>query len=257
MPHVTRLRVVGAAVAAGALTLGTLATATAAQAGTTRRAIADTHPAWAVAAKRLSSKAVTSGTVTAKVYLAPSNESALAQKVAAVSDPKSSDYRHFLTAAQLRQQFKPSSAEVSSVRQWLASSGLSVTRVNAASPAGAYIAVRGSVAAASKAFGVSFGTYRGPGGQAARAPQSAATAPSSVASDVLAVAGLDTAKSAIKPALPPPGPNYWVANAVLDLLRPEGRHQQAQGVRPVPAVEQLWLHAEPGALARTASPRPG
>ena len=209
MPHVTRLRVVSAAVAAGALTLGTLATATAAQAGTTRRAIADTHPAWAVAAKRLSSNA--SGTVNAKVYLAPSNETALAQKVAAVSDPKSSDYRHFLTAAQLRQQFKPTSAEVSSVRQWLISSGLSVTRVSAASPAGAFIAVRGSVAAASKAFGVSFGTYRGPGGQAARAPQSAATAPSSVASYVLAVAGLDTAKSAIKPALPPPGPNYWVA----------------------------------------------
>jgi subtilase family serine protease len=212
MPHVTRLRVVSAAVAAGALTLGTLAVATAAQAGTTRRAIADTHPAWAVAAKRLSSRAVTSGTVNAKVYLAPSNKTALAQKVAAVSDPKSSDYRHFLTAAQVRQQFKPTSAEVSSVRQWLTSAGLSVTRVSAASPAGAYIAVRGSVAAASKAFGVSFGTYRGPGGQAARAPQSAATAPSSVASSVLAVAGLDTAKSAIKPALPPPGPNYWVAN---------------------------------------------
>ena len=209
MPHVTRLRVVSAAVAAGALTLGTLTVATAAQAGTTRRAIADTHPSWAVAAKRLSSKA--SGTVNAKVYLAPGNAAALAAKVAAVSNPKSSDYRHYLTAAQVRQQFRPTSAEVSSVRSWLTSSGLSVTRVNAASPAGAYIAVSGSVAAASKAFGVSFGTYRGPDGQTARAPQSAATAPSSVASSVLAVAGLDTAKSAIKPALPPPPPNYWVA----------------------------------------------
>ncbi|HEY9242789.1 MAG TPA: S53 family peptidase [Streptosporangiaceae bacterium] len=198
-----------ATIAAGALTLGTLAVATAAQAGTTRREIANTHPSWAVAAKRLSSKA--SGTVNARVYLAPSNESALAQQVAAVSNPKSSDYRHYLTAAQVRQQFAPSSAEVAQVRQWLTSSGLSVTQVSAASPAGAYIAVRGSVAAASKAFGVSFGTYRGPGGQSARAPESAATAPASVAGDVLAVAGLDTAKSAIKPALPPPGPNYWVA----------------------------------------------
>jgi subtilase family serine protease len=209
MPHVTRLRVVSAAVAAGALTLGTLAVATAAQAGTTRRAIADTHPSWAVAAKRLSSKA--SGTVNAKVYLAPSNETALAQQVAAVSNPKSSQYRHYLTAAQARAKYAPSQAEVSSVRSWLTSSGLSVTRVSAASPAGAYIAVRGSVAAASKAFSVSFGTFRGPGGQTARAPESAASAPSSVAGDVLAVAGLDTAKSAIKPALPPPPPNYWVA----------------------------------------------
>jgi subtilase family serine protease len=210
MPHVTRLRVVSATIAAGALTLGTLAVATTAQAGTTRRAIANTHPVWAVAAKRLSSKA--SGTVNAKVYLAPSNGTALTQKVAAVSNPESSDYRHYLTAKQVRSEFAPSAAEVSSVRQWLSSAGLSVTRVSAASPAGAYIGVRGSVAAASKAFGVSFGTFRSPGGQSARAPESAATAPSSVASYVLAVAGLDTAKSAIKPALPPPPPNYWVAN---------------------------------------------
>jgi subtilase family serine protease len=210
MPHVTRLRVVSATIAAGALTLGTLAITTAAQAGTTRRAIANTHPSWAVAAKRLSTKA--SGTVNAKVYLSPSNATALAQKVAAVSNPKSSDFRQYLTAKQVRAEFAPSAAEVSSVRQWLTSAGLSVTRVSAASPAGAYIGVRGSVAAASKAFGVSFGTFRGPGGQSARAPESAATAPSSVASYVLAVAGLDTAKSAIKPALPPPPPNYWVAN---------------------------------------------
>jgi subtilase family serine protease len=210
MPHVTRLRVVSATIAAGALTLGTLAVTTAAQAGTTRRAIANTHPSWAVAAKRLSTKA--SGTVNAKVYLSPSNATALTQKVAAVSNPKSSDFRHYLTAKQVRAEFAPSAAEVSSVRQWLTSAGLSVTRVSAASPAGAYIGVRGSVAAASKAFGVSFGTFRGPGGQSARAPESAATAPSSVASYVLAVAGLDTAKSAIKPALPPPPPNYWVAN---------------------------------------------
>lgn len=209
MPHVTRLRVVSAAVAAGALTLGTLAATTAAQAGTTRRAIANTHPSWAVAAKRLSSTA--SGTVNAKVYLAPSNEAALAQQAAAVSNPQSSQYRHYLTADEARARYAPSSAEVSAVRSWLSSAGLSVTGISAASPAGAYIAVRGSVAAASKAFSVSFGTFQGPGGQTARAPESAASAPSSVAGDVLAVAGLDTAKSAIKPALPPPGPNYWVA----------------------------------------------
>jgi subtilase family serine protease len=208
MPHVTRLRVVSAAVAAGALALGTLAVATAAQAGTTRRAIADTHPSWAVAAKRLSSQA--SGTVNAKVYLAPSNASALAGAVAAVSNPKSADYRHFWSAARIRAEFAPSASEIAGVRSWLTSAGLSVTRTNT-NIAGSYLAVRGSVAAASKAFGVTFATYRGPGGQAARAPEQTATAPASVAGSVLAVAGLDTAKSQIKPALPPPGPNYWLA----------------------------------------------
>jgi subtilase family serine protease len=209
MPHATRLRVAGAAIAAGALTLGSLATATAAQAANPRKAIANTHPAWAVPATRISSQA--NGMVNAKVYLAPNHEAALAGAVRAVSDPTSASYRHFQSAASVRAEFAPSSAEVAAVRSWLTSAGLSVTGVSAASPAGAYVAVRGSVAEASKAFGVGFATYRGPGGQAARAPESAATAPASVAGSVLAVAGLDTGKSQIKPALPPPGPNYWVA----------------------------------------------
>ena len=211
MPQVTRLRVVGATIAAGALTLGTLVTATAAQAATPRRAIADSHPAWAVAAKRLSSQAVTAGTVNARVYLTPSHQAELASLVAAVSSPASKSYRHFMSPAAVRKEFAPSAAEVASVKSWLTSAGLSVTKVNAKYPAGAYVGVRGSVAAASKAFGVTFGTYRGPGGQSDRAPEQAATAPSSVASSVLAVSGLDTGKSQMKPALPKPGPNYWVA----------------------------------------------
>ena len=211
MPQVTRLRVVGAAIAAGALALGSLATAAAAQAATPRRAIAGTHPQWAVAAKRLSSQAVTSGTVNARVYLAPSHQAELAGDVSAVSTPGSSAYRHYWTTSAVRKEFAPSAAEVASVKSWLTSSGLSVTKVSATYPAGAYLGVRGSVAAASKAFGVTFGTYRGPDGQSDRAPDHAATAPASVASSVLAVFGLDTAKSLMKPDLPPPPPNYWVA----------------------------------------------
>ena len=211
MPQVTRLRVAGATIAAGALTLGTVVTATAAQAATPRRAIAHTHPSWAVSAKRLSSRAVTAGTVSAQVYLAPSHQAELASAVAAVSSPASGSYRHFWTASAVSKEFAPSAAEVASVKSWLTSAGLSVTKVSAQHPAGAYIGVRGSVAAAGKAFGVTFGTYRGPDGHSDRAPSQVATAPSSVASSVLAVSGLDTARSQIKPALPPPGPNYWVA----------------------------------------------
>src|ERR1039458_731927 len=174
MPHVTRLRVVGAAVAAGAMTLGSLAAATAAQAASTRRAIADTHPAWAVPSKRLSSTAVTSGAVQAQVYLAPNNAAGLASFVAAVSDPKSPSYQHYLTPGQVAARFAPTAAEVSAVRSWLTSAGLTVTAVETGTPAGAYIGVSGSVAAASQAFGVTFGTFRAPGGQPARAPESAA-----------------------------------------------------------------------------------
>jgi subtilase family serine protease len=212
MPQVTRLRVVCAAVAAGALTLGTLASATAAQAANPRSAIAHTHPSWAVAAHRVGSE-TTTGTVSAQVYLAPQDQAGLAAYATGVSTPGSALYRHYLTPAQVAAQFAPAAAEVAAVQSWLTSAGLTVTTVNDKSPAGAYIGVRGSVAAASTAFGVTFGMYKGPAGQTDRAPAQAASAPAAIASSVLAISGLDTAKSEIKPAdtLPPPGPNYWVA----------------------------------------------
>src|ERR1039458_344604 len=64
-----------------------------------------------------------------------------------------------------------------------------------------------------RAWGVPSGLYTGLGAQTARAPAEAASAPAAIASSVLAISGLDTGKSEIKPAdtLPPPGPNYWVA----------------------------------------------
>jgi subtilase family serine protease len=212
MPHITRMRVVSAAVAAGALTLGGLASMTAAQAANPRSAIAGTHPEWAVAAHRIGA-AASSGTVSAQVYLAARDQAGLAAYAAAVSTPGNALYQHFLTPGDVAARYAPAASEVAAVRSWLTSAGLTVTAVNNGHPAGAYIAVRGSVAAASKAFGVTFGLYKGPAGQTDRAPAQAATAPASVASSVLAVSGLNTAKSEIKPAdtLPPPGPNYWVA----------------------------------------------
>ncbi|HWG61673.1 MAG TPA: S53 family peptidase [Streptosporangiaceae bacterium] len=209
MPHVTRLRAIGTAVAAGALAIGGFATASAAQAASPRSTIPGTHPYWATAAHRVNGTAM-SGTVNAKVYLAPRNSAALAAYATAVSTPGNADYGKFLTPAEVSARFALTAAQVSAVKSWLTSAGLTVTQVHNARVAGAYVAVRGSLAAASKAFGVNFGMYKGPGGQADRAPTSAASAPANVAGSVAAVYGLDTAKSMIKPYLPPPGPNYWL-----------------------------------------------
>jgi subtilase family serine protease len=78
---------------------------------------------------------------------------------------------------------------------------------------GGYVAVSGSVAQATKTFGVSFASFQAPNGHFYRAPTAAATAPSPVAGDVLTVAGLDTAPHLVRPmdTLPPPGSNFWVA----------------------------------------------
>jgi hypothetical protein len=108
-------------------------------------------------------------------------------------------------------RFGPTTAQICAVENWLTGAGLSVTKV--ADEVGGFVQVHGSVAATAKAFGVTFGTFRGPDGKADRAPEQAASAPASVAADVLTVSGLDTATHLMKPqdTLPPPQQNYWVA----------------------------------------------
>lgn len=182
-----------------------------AQAGTARAGIAGTHPAWAAASARTSSKPVTTGTITARVYLAGQDPAGLAAYATDVSTPGNPLYGHYLTPAQVMARYGPSRTQISSVRDWLTTSGMTVTRVN--DEMGGYVAVQGSVKSAARAFGVTFGTFRGPDHHADRAPEGTASAPVGVADDVLTVTGLDTATHYMTPAdtLPPPGPNYWVA----------------------------------------------
>jgi subtilase family serine protease len=205
-----RYRAVLAAAAAGALFVGVLAATTAAQASPARVPIAGTHPAWAEASTSMSQQ-VTTGTVSAQVYLAGHDQAGLASYAMAVSTPGNPLYGHFLSPAQVMADYGPTAAQISAVKGWLTGAGLAVTGVKA--EMGGYVAVTGSVQQASRAFGVTFGMYRGPAGQADRAPEQMATAPAGVAGDVLAVSGLDTASHVMKPedSLPPPGQNYWIA----------------------------------------------
>ena len=205
-----RLKAVVTTGAAAALCAGALAAASPSQA-TPRSAIRDTHPSWASASARVSAAPVTTGTVDARVYLAGQNAAGLAAYATAVSTPSSADYGHYLSAAQVKAEFGPTSAQIAAVKAWLTGDGLTVTSVN--DSVDGYVAVSGSVSAAAKAFSVTFQNFKGPDKRTDRAPAEAASAPASVASAVLTVSGLDTATHQMKPAdtLPPPGPNYWVA----------------------------------------------
>ena len=212
MPHVTRgLRVAVTAAAAATLVVGVVTSTAAAQPSTARAGIAGTHPTWATASARMSSHPVTTGTITARVFLAGHDPAGLASYATAVSTPGNALYGHYLTPAQVMAGYGPTQAQVSAVSSWLTGAGLTVTMVK--DEMGGYVAVQGSVQAAVRAFGVTFGTFRGPDRRADRAPEETASAPAGVASDVLTVSGLDTATHDMTPAdtLPPPGPNYWVA----------------------------------------------
>jgi len=241
MPHFARFRQASTLLAVGALTAGvlTLAMSTPVQASA-RSVIAGTRPSWAVASARIGRRAVTTGTVTARVYLA-GNTAGLAAFDTAVSTPGTALYRHFLTPAQVQARFGATRAQVAAVQSWLRQAGLTVTSVSN-HVADGYVAVRGPVTAASRAFDVTFARYRVAGQGIVRAPLEPASAPSSVARSVLTVSGLSTARQVMRPMstlsastlsasalsastkpasarpasarpakLPRPGPNYWVA----------------------------------------------
>jgi subtilase family serine protease len=197
--------------AATTLAVGVLSSAAAAQPSPARSPIAGTHPAWAVPSARVSQQAVTTGTVTARVYLAGQDQAGLTAYATAVSTPGNALYGHYLTPAQVKAEFGPTAGQVSAVQSWLTGADLTVTKVD--DGIGGYVDVQGSVQAAAQAFGVSFGTFRGPDKKADRAPAQAATAPASLASAVLTVSGLDTATHNMQPTdtLPPPPSNYWIA----------------------------------------------
>jgi subtilase family serine protease len=145
------------------------------------------------------------------VFLAGQDPAGLASYAMAVSTPGNALYGHYLTPTQVMARYGPTQAQVSAVSSWLTGAGLAVTAVK--DEMGGYVAVQGSVRAAAHAFGVTFGTFRGPDRRADRAPEETVSAPAGVASDVLTVSGLDTATHDMTPAdtLPPPGPNYWIA----------------------------------------------
>jgi subtilase family serine protease len=194
----------------GILTCSGLATASTVHAATPRTAIPDTKPTWATASNATPAPAVTGGTVNARIYLAGQDPGGLTAYATAASTPGNPLYRHYLTPVQVQALYGPTTAQVAAIESWIQSAGLTVTGVER--KVGGYVSVTGSLAAATAAFGVDFGMYS-TDGQAYRAPEQEATAPSNLASSILTISGLDTEPHLMKPlnALPPPGPNYWVA----------------------------------------------
>jgi subtilase family serine protease len=122
-----------------------------------------------------------------RVYLGWTDSGGAAALAAAVSDPKSPSYRHYLTPTQFRKQFAPAANDVAQVQNWLRAQGFSVQY----SPKnGHYVSAEGTVAQLQTAFAVAFGNYAVQG-QIVRAPTADVSIPASLAKVVRAVIGLD------------------------------------------------------------------
>lgn len=201
-----------------------------AQAASSRVAVTGGSASWAAHAVSLG-RAASGSRVSIEVLLAPrGGEAALEAAVAAVSTPGSASYRHFLTVAQYRAAFEPTSTEVAAVSSWLISSGFRVTGVEASHR---YVSASGTVAQAEQAFGTTLSRYRH-NGQTVLAPGAAATLPSGIASAVLAVSGLDTTVAMAKPTLTPPPPAFNNARPCSQYYGQLVAKDQANGTTPLP-----------------------
>lgn len=224
----------GVLVASGLPAPGALADATgtgtgAARPGAPRVRIHNTRPSWAVASRRVASGTAAAGSVGARVYLAGRDPAGLSAYAAAVSDPASPEYGRYLTAAQVQQRYGPTDGEVAGVQRWLTSAGLQITAVTPQ-----YVAVTGAASAVQHAFAVRFGKFTGPDGEAARAPEQAASVPASVGHAVLTVTGLDTASATMTPAGQPGPPkavfaagpcsDYFGQKPAKNMPQAYGRH---------------------------------
>jgi subtilase family serine protease len=116
-----------------------------------------------------------------------SNESRLDALLAAVSDPSSPDYRHFLTYAQFQQEFGPSRAAFESVESALRASGATEL---ARAAGGTSIDAVLPVSAAERLLDVRFLSVSGAGGPQGYTEIGPPTLPSSFAERVSAVDGL-------------------------------------------------------------------
>lgn len=148
-------------------------------------------PAWVARARPLGT-APAGQQETVTVYLRQPHAAAAGQFAAAVSDPASPLYRHFLTPAQYRSRFAPPASAAAAVGGYLRSSGLQVGSV----PANRlYVRASGTAAAMQRAFHTTVLRYQR-NGTGASAPSSPLLLPASVAPLVAGTAGLDTSVAA-------------------------------------------------------------
>ena len=122
------------------------------------------------------------------VTLRVRDQVALNRFLADVYNPASSSYRHFLTTASFVRRFGPAVGTRAHTVNWLKSQGL---RVVGTSSNGLLLSVRGNVSALQNAFAPSLYTFR-QNGHLFFANTRSLRLPGTLASDVLAISGLDT-----------------------------------------------------------------
>ncbi len=127
-------------------------------------------------------------TIRGAIGLAPRDQAALKDFIAAATTPGSADYHHYLSKGAFARRFGPSAATISRVRSVLAHEGL---RVGAVSSNHLLVSFSGPASKVESAFHTGLARYRLPDGKVGRATTAAVRLPASISSQVNVVAGLD------------------------------------------------------------------
>jgi subtilase family serine protease len=176
------------------LLTGGIAIKSAQTAPSARSVLKGSKPSWATP-KNYAGGANGNDQLGFRVYLGWNNASGAEALARAVSNPRSSSYRHYLTPAQFRQQFAPTANQVAQVQSWLTSQGFTLVYTPANNH---YVSATGTVGQAQSAFGVSVAKYKTQG-LTLRSPSADISIPSSLAGMVSGVAGLDEAYELVRP----------------------------------------------------------
>ncbi|WP_200834499.1 S53 family peptidase [Amycolatopsis alkalitolerans] len=159
-----------------------------------RAVIPLSHPQWATPQSKVADT-TSSSKLDFRVYLSMRDQAGAEATARAVSDPSSKTYRQYLSPEQVRDRFGASDATVNSVHDWLSGSGFSIGAVPSNK---AYVEATGTADQVEKAFAVDLGKYKVEG-QVLRAADRELSVPTSLASDVLGVVGVDQADQLLKP----------------------------------------------------------
>src|ERR1700729_724523 len=190
-----------AVVLAGTTAFGATTTSRAVAAGVGRERLPG-HQGLVPPGATLVGPAPTATTLPLTVTLKPRDAAALAAEAQQVSDPKSPDYRHFLTPTEFAQEFGPTRSTIAQVTSSLRQEGLTVGTPSAT---GLSLPVSGTVAQVQSAFSTPISKYRLPSGKTGYDNATAPEVDTTVAPQVEGILGLDT--------LSPPQPSTSVPEA--------------------------------------------
>jgi kumamolisin len=129
--------------------------------------------------------------------MATASDAEINRALAAIEDPNSPDYHHYLTPAEYAQRFGPSAAALVTVERSLSDAGFHVTLPSAG---GSLLGAQGTVAQAETFFRVQLSDYRTASGETYYAPDAAPRLPEEWKGAALNVLGLNN-----RPALHPAG----------------------------------------------------